>query len=108
MISLDPVYFGYTSCLSREPTLTLQYIHACLNSQANLLFYRVIYCIVGAICLVATGYDFIFIRSAQTSSPAKDEEKHAGNGHIASENNSSDTVALVHADDLKKQQNKPG
>ena len=108
MISFYSVYSGYAICLSRKATLTLQYIHACLNSQAILLFYRVIYCIVGAICLVATGYDLIFIRSVQPSQPAKDEEKHAENGHIASENNSSDTAALVHADDLKKQQHESG
>ena len=57
---------------------------------------------------MATGYDFIFIRNVQPSSTAKDEEKHVGNRHIASENNSSDTVALVHADDSKKQQHEPG
>ena len=63
---------------------------------------------MGAICLVATGYDLIFIRSVQTSQPAKDEEKHAGNGHIASENNSSDGAMLLQAGGEESQPHKPG
>ena len=67
------------------------------------MFCRVVYCIVGALCLVATGYDFLYIRSSEASEPNKEEERV-----VIHERTSSDTAVLIHPDIERKQQYKPG
>ena len=62
---------------------------------------------MGALCLVATGYDFLYIRSSEASEPSKEEERVV-NGHLIHEGTSSDTAVLIHPDTERKQQYKPG